>query len=60
MFRATISFAKKQYRIPLMTPVQIAAQGSTVSQGAVMATSPASIPLQTEPLSNLCEDLNVL
>ena len=51
IFRISKSLEKTENRIPAMAPIDTAAHGSTVSQEAVMATSPASNPLQTEEVS---------
>jgi hypothetical protein len=48
-----MNFEKNEYTKPAITPMQIAAQGSTTSQPAVIATRPARIALQIDPLSNL-------
>jgi hypothetical protein len=48
-----MNFEKNEYTKPAITPMQIAAQGSTTSQPAVIATKPARIALQIDPLSNL-------
>jgi hypothetical protein len=60
MFIAKMNLEKNEYTKAAITPMQIAAQGSTASQPAVIATKPARIALQIDPPSNLCDFLKVL
>jgi hypothetical protein len=60
MFKARTNLDEKEYTKPAITPMQIAAHGSTVSHPAVIATKPARIPFDNEPESNLYDFLKVL
>ena len=60
MFIANINFEKNEYTKAAIIPMQIAAQGSTSPQPAVIATKPARIALHIDPPSNLCDFLKIL
>src|SRR5580698_10610941 len=49
----SLNSTPRQTRIPASTPITTAEVGDTKAQGAVMATSPASIPLQAIVTSGL-------
>lgn len=59
MFISIRSLEKQEYKKAAMNPIITAAHGSITSHGAVTATNPAKIPLQTEAVSNLYDFLKV-